>query len=100
MKVSSFIIIIYVYIIIMTTQIVPILLITLMYGVLYSKLPREEFGFKTALDPFYFSFTTMSTVGYGDISPKTDRAKMLVMTQQAALLVELSSIVKGILLKK
>ena len=43
----------------------------------------EEFGFKSALDPYYFSFTTMSSVGYGDFSPKTERAKMLVMTQQA-----------------
>jgi hypothetical protein len=37
----------------------------------------EEFGFKSALDPYYFSFTTMSSVGYGDLSPKTERAKML-----------------------
>ena len=59
-------------------------------------LPKEEFGFESPLDPFYFSFTTMSTVGYGDISPKSDRAKLLVMTQQAALLVELSSMIKNV----
>jgi hypothetical protein len=44
---------------------------------LYSMMDPEEFGFKTAIDPYYFSFTTMSSVGYGDLSPKTDRAKML-----------------------
>jgi voltage-gated potassium channel len=63
-------------------------------------MPKEEFGFKTALDPFYFSFTTMSTVGYGDISPKTDRAKLMVMTQQAALIVELSTILQSVFIIK
>jgi|TARA_B110000093_G_C12551408_1_gene238017 voltage-gated potassium channel len=63
-------------------------------------LPKEEFGFKSVIDPFYFSFTTMSTVGYGDISPKSDRAKLIVMTQQAALLVELSSMFKTMFVLK
>jgi voltage-gated potassium channel len=49
----------------------------------------EEFGFKTALDPYYFSFTTMSSVGYGDFSPITGRAKMLAMTQQVFIFGEL-----------
>jgi len=80
----------------MNPQILSLLIITLAYGLIYSILPKEEFGFESPLDPFYFAFTTMSTVGYGDISPKTDRAKLIVMTQQAALLIELSSIVKGV----
>lgn len=80
----------------MNTQIVSLLILTLVYGLIYSMLPKEEFGFKSAIDPFYFSFTTMSTVGYGDITPKTDRAKLLVITQQAALLVELSSMLKNV----
>jgi len=80
----------------MNPQILSLLIITLAYGLIYSILPKEDFGFKSPLDPFYFAFTTMSTVGYGDISPKTDRAKLIVMTQQAALLIELSSIVKGV----
>lgn len=60
--------------------------ITLVYGFLYSQMSQSEFGFKDPIDPLYFSFTTMSTVGYGDISPKTRRAKMLVMTQQMFLM--------------
>ena len=48
--------------------------------------------FKTMLDPFYFSFTTMSTVGYGDYSPKTDMAKMLVMVHQGLLIGEIISL--------
>ena len=66
-----------------------VITVALLYGYLYSLMDPEEFGFKTALDPYYFSFTTMSSVGYGDFSPKTERAKMLVMTQQAFIFGEL-----------
>lgn len=39
-------------------------------------------GTKTFVDYLYFSSTTMSTIGYGDIVPKTTRARVLVMVQQ------------------
>ena len=55
-------------------------------------MSSKNFGFKSVLDPFYFSFTTMSTVGYGDYSPKTDMAKMLVMVQQGILIGEVISL--------
>ena len=45
-----------------------------------------DFGFKDKIDPYYFSVTTMSAVGYGDLSPKTRGAKLLVMSQQLLLL--------------
>lgn len=63
------------------------LLVALVYGILYSMMRREDFDFISPVDPFYFSFTTMSSVGYGDFSPKTNRAKMLVMTQQGLMVV-------------
>ena len=66
-----------------------IITVALLYGFLYSMMDPEEFGFRSAIDPYYFSFTTMSSVGYGDLSPKTDRAKMLVMTQHAFIFGEL-----------
>lgn len=66
-----------------------VITVALLYGYLYSLMDPEEFGFKSALDPYYFSFTTMSSVGYGDFSPKTERAKMFVMTQQAFIFGEL-----------
>jgi hypothetical protein len=69
-----------------------ILFTAIAFGFLYSMMDPVEFGFKTALDPYYFAFTTMSTVGYGDLSPKTDRAKMLVMTQQVLMFGELLKI--------
>jgi hypothetical protein len=70
------------------------LAITLIYGTLYSMMRKDEFGFKGVLDPFYFSFTTMSTVGYGDFSPKTNRAKMVVMSQQFTLIVGILVFIK------
>lgn len=72
-----------------------VFLITFVFGILYSLLDRisnKSFGFKTLLDPFYFSFTTMSTVGYGDFTPKTDMAKMLVMVHQGILIGEIISL--------
>lgn len=72
-----------------------VFIITFVFGILYSLLDRisnKSFGFKTLLDPFYFSFTTMSTVGYGDFTPKTDTAKMLVMVQQGILIGEIISL--------
>ncbi len=68
------------------------LIITLVYGYLYSTM-KEDFGFSDdPLDPYYFSLMTMSTVGYGDFSPKTRRAKALVMTHQLIILSELVTI--------
>ena len=69
-----------------------VITVALLYGYLYSLMDPEEFGFKSALDPYYFSFTTMSSVGYGDFSPKTGRAKMLAMTQQAFIFGEILKI--------
>lgn len=72
-----------------------VFLITFVFGILYmmlDKVSNKNFGFKTMLDPFYFSFTTMSTVGYGDYSPKTDMAKFLVMIHQGLLIGEIISL--------
>ena len=75
--------------------IVIVFIITLMFGILYMLLDKtnpKNFGFKTMLDPFYFSFTTMSSVGYGDYTPKTDMAKIVVMLQQGFLIGEIISL--------
>ena len=72
-----------------------VFLITMVFGLFYfliDKMNPKSFGFKTMLDPFYFSFTTMSTVGYGDYSTKTDMAKMLVMVNQGLLIGEIISL--------
>lgn len=71
------------------------LMVALVYGILYSMMRREDFGFKEPLDPFYFSFTTMSSVGYGDFVPKTNRAKMMVMTQQALVIIGVFTLIEN-----
>ena len=73
--------------------------VTFLFGLVYMAYSRmtndEAFGFRTGnlIDPFYFSFTTMSTVGYGDYSPKDDIAKMLVMIHQFILIGEFLTII-------
>lgn len=71
-----------------------IVIITVIYGLIYSQMNPKCFNFKSPLDPFYFAFTTMSTVGYGDISPKTDMAKLLVISQQMVVMGEFANLIK------
>jgi voltage-gated potassium channel len=71
-----------------------IIVISLLFGIIYSSLEPGHFDFKSMLDPFYFSFTTMSTVGYGDYIPKTNLAKVLVMCQQSLLFNEFIQVAK------
>jgi hypothetical protein len=77
---------------------VSVIVVTLLYGMLYAMMKPEEFWFTSLIDPFYFSFTTMSSVGYGDFSPKTNRAKVVVMSQQTLILIEIAALV-GLLIK-
>ena len=44
----------------------------------------------TFLDCWYFAFTTCSTVGYGDIGPKTQFGKGLVISLQIIVILELA----------
>ncbi len=65
--------------------------VSIIYALFYYKYRTEFNGLNdksTYLDCFYFSFTTFSTVGYGDISPSTKFAKILVMSQQILLLLD------------
>lgn len=76
-------------------KIVAFLVTTIIYGVIYmilDKTDKNAFGFSSWIDPFYFSFTTMSTVGYGDYGPGTDLAKMAVMSHQFILIAEILSL--------
>ena len=77
-------------------QLVLILVTTLIYGLIYTAIHQadpEAFGFESVIDPFYFAFTTMSTVGYGDYGPKTNIAKVVVMSQQFILMGEILSLI-------
>lgn len=74
-----------------------LLAITIMYGFIYMAMDKADptaFGFENFIDPFYFAFTTMSTVGYGDLLPQNTFAKSVVMTQQFILLAEILDLVQ------
>jgi uncharacterized membrane protein len=43
--------------------------------------PRDPHAFYPLI---YFSFTVLTTVGFGDITPATDQARSLVMIEQMA----------------
>lgn len=57
-------------------------IIIIFSGLYHTYLNPEDFnggeGLKSYSDYFYYTVVTHASVGYGDISPKTRRAKMLV----------------------
>tara|TARA_B100001113_G_scaffold349175_1_gene344164 strand:- start:292 stop:540 length:249 start_codon:yes stop_codon:yes gene_type:complete len=69
-----------------------IILTTCIYGFVYSLFPKKSFDFEETVDPYYFSLTTMASVGYGDFRPKTTKAKLIVMTQQCLVLIQMFTI--------
>ena len=69
-------------------------LLSVIFAIIYALLGHEQFNgmdeSSNFFDYWYFSFTTFSTVGYGDISPKSGVAKAVVVTQQVILLLDLA----------
>jgi voltage-gated potassium channel len=74
---------------ILSLNFVAILIFTLIYFTI-SKVDKEQFNGldkeSSFLDHLYFAFTVQSTVGFGDIYPISPIAKILVMVQQALLI--------------
>ena len=70
---------------------------TLAYGTIGGWALRDEFeGVQTATDAFYYTIVTASTVGYGDITPLTQQARLfgisLVVLGTASFAVALGSV--------
>jgi voltage-gated potassium channel len=62
---------------------IAVIIIFFIYGCIYSVLGENHLNnYVSVIDGFYFSMTTLSTTGYGDITPKTAIAKIIIMTQQ------------------
>lgn len=79
-------------------EIIVLVFVTTVFSILYLILNTsnpDDFGFKSWIDPMYFASTTMSSVGYGDYSPRTVRAKIAVMFQQFFIMTEILSILSG-----
>jgi len=56
---------------------------SLVYYLIAINNPDQFVGLETRLDGLYFSLTTMSTVGYGDVSAHGQLARMVVTIQLA-----------------
>jgi voltage-gated potassium channel Kch len=57
------------------------LALALLYGLGFSFLDLDYGLHKTALSSYYFSFVTLTTLGYGDVVPKSSWAQLVVMTE-------------------
>jgi voltage-gated potassium channel len=56
-------------------------IVALSYGTFGSYILRDQFtNIKTVTDAFYFTIVTYATVGYGDIIPLTQEAKLFTVT--------------------
>ena len=70
------------------------LITSIIFGLIYYSI-RGNNNFKgldeksSFIDCLYFSLTTTSTVGYGDISPKSELARLFVILHQITLLSEI-----------
>ena len=55
-------------------------LYSIVYGLLHAH-DGSHFGFRTSIDPLYFSVVTGSAMGYGDFRPVSYGAKLIVLSQ-------------------
>lgn len=65
------------------------LILLVVFAELYWQLDQGDdhahFGFSSAIDAYYFSAVTSSSVGYGDLLPKTPKAKLLTIAHILAM---------------
>ncbi|CAM9262949.1 unnamed protein product, partial [Hapterophycus canaliculatus] len=65
------------------------LIVLVVFAELYWQLDQDDdekhFGFASVVDAYYFSTVTSSSVGFGDILPKSNRAKLLTMAHILAM---------------
>lgn len=60
-------------------NIILIIIFCFLYQIISTLEPRSFTKALSLFDSLYFSFTTQSTVGYGDITPKTILARFTTM---------------------
>lgn len=60
------------------------ILLILIFGLIYKSLHDNDtdfINFNDTLDPYYYSFVSMFTVGFGDLIPKSRLGKLLTCLQ-------------------
>ena len=71
------------------------LVVIFIYAIIYQQIKTQFYGLdddSSFIDCLYFSFSIQSTVGFGDLGPKTKIAKIIVMSQQLILISEISGL--------
>ena len=65
------------------TKLILHLIVYVTFTIIYSNLPDDDFIINSDLSKqynrLYFSAITHTTIGYGDISPKSSRCKLITM---------------------
>ncbi len=57
------------------------IVVALLYGVAYRFVELDYGSFESSLSAVYFSIVTFTTLGYGDVLPVSDAAKLLVLSE-------------------
>ena len=57
---------------------------TMMFAVIYTQVSIDYGEYETAFSPIYFSFVTLTTLGYGDAIPSSLIAQVFVTLQAIA----------------
>jgi len=55
--------------------------LALLFGMFYTQVPVDYGEYPTSFSPIYFSVVTLTTLGFGDVVPKSELAQLVVMTQ-------------------
>lgn len=55
--------------------------LAVVFGILYTQVSLDYGDHQTWLSPFYFSVVTLTTLGYGDVLPKSPTAQTLVLLE-------------------
>ena len=77
------------------------ILCILLFSLIYFTVGQDENNFggvngkMSFLDAFYFSITTQTTLGYGDIYPNSSNVKMISIFQQFVFIFELIFLATG-----
>ena len=57
------------------------LLVTAVFGLIYTAVEIDFGAYPTPLSPFYFSVVTLTTLGYGDVLPASTTAQVLAIIE-------------------
>jgi voltage-gated potassium channel len=56
------------------------------YAVLYTRNPANFSGAHSYIDILYFTISTQTSIGFGDITPTTDISKLVVSSHQIVII--------------